>query len=169
MDETIEEQKKRLAEEAEVKNGFLQFLNTFQIDNEKDQMKAVRIYNFIIRQINSESLQGFLNDAEYIQIVKESTDALFQLIYIELSDFDDVIENIIKRQDEMTLADAGKFMSETKDFRDIYTELLRCDVIFASSKNFLWLLLTRIHNGRHLNVVLSEIESRRPIVKGSTA
>lgn len=137
----------RIEEDAELKEGRLQFFRSFDLSQEREKYKAEQIYNFIIRQVNNESLLGYLNDGEYMQVIVESTKSLFKLIYIELSDFDVLIDN-------------GDF--------EYSKELTHCDIIFTSSKHFLWLLYSRIHNGRHIEMVKEEIASRRPIIQQKT-
>lgn len=147
-----EEEKKRniesrIEEDAELKEGRLQFFRSFDLENEVERNKAEKIYNFIIRQVNNESLMGFLNDAEYMQVVYESTKALYKLIYIQLSDFDEMIN---------------------KGDYEYSKEINKCDIIYTSSKLFLWLLFTRIHNGRHIEIIKEEIASRKPIIQQKT-
>lgn len=114
------------------------FLNSFSLDNKRDKEKAVIIINYITRQLNNESLKGNIDYYQYRSLVLDSVKGLFKLIYIEFLDFDEKpkrMENIIKS-----------------------------DIVFASSNNLLQLLFTRVYKGADRELILEQIRSQRPIL-----
>lgn len=102
-------------------------------DDEKE--KAEKVFNFITQQLNEMSFRGEIDFVSYRLAVLRSVDALFKLIYFTLIDIDNKpLENILKG-----------------------------DILFASSKNFLILLFSRA-TGKDRELILKDIETKKPVV-----
>jgi hypothetical protein len=112
------------------------FLNSFSLENEGDKERAIIIINYIVRQLNNESLKGNLEYHQYRSMVLESVKGLFKLIYIE-------------------------FMSY-KDRKTYMEKLIQADIIFASANNLLQMLFTRVYNGADRDLIIRTIEANRP-------
>lgn len=103
-------------------------------DDEKE--KAEKVFNFISQQLNEMSFRGEIDFVSYKLAVMRSVDALFKLIYFTLIDIDGEkpLENMLKG-----------------------------DILFASSKNFLILLFSRA-TGKDRELILKDIETKKPVV-----
>jgi hypothetical protein len=112
------------------------FINSFSLENEGDKERAIIIINYIVRQLNNESLKGNLEYHQYRSMVLESVKGLFKLIYIE-------------------------FMSY-KDRKTYMEKLIQADIIFASANNLLQMLFTRVYNGADRDLIIRTIEANRP-------
>lgn len=112
------------------------FINSFSLENEGDKERAIIIINYIVRQLNNESLKGNLEYHQYRSMVLESVKGLFKLIYIE-------------------------FMSY-KDRKTYMEKLIQADIIFASANNLLQMLFTRVYNGADRDLIIKTIEANRP-------
>lgn len=112
------------------------FLNSFSLENEGDKERAIIIINYIVRQLNNESLKGNLEYHQYRSMVLESVKGLFKLIYIEF----------------MTYKDRKTYMEK----------LIQADIIFASANNLLQMLFTRVYNGADRDLIIRTIEANRP-------
>lgn len=114
------------------------FLQTFETSDPAEQKAAGMIINYIIRQLNNESLRGHLYYHQYRTLVLNSVRGLFKLIYLD-------------------------FLDLTPDSERMH-RLMRADVVFASAMNFMLMLFTRVFEGKDRQLIIHEIESRRPIM-----
>jgi len=114
------------------------FLKTFNPDNPQEIQGAGMIINYIIRQLNNESLKGTLDYHTYRTLVLESTKGLFKLIY-------------------------GDFLDLTPDAERMH-RLIRADVVFISANNFQRMLFSRVFLGRDRELIIKQIESQKPIL-----
>lgn len=140
-----------MEDETEEQRIFNQFVGTFpdipKYDNElltdtqKKELKralenrklAEDVVNYILRQLNSSSLRGVLHYEDYRTLVINASKGLFKLLYLENYSDDDV------------------------------DDLTRRDVIFASAFNFIFMLFTRVYEGKDYDYYIKELESRRPV------
>ncbi len=114
------------------------FLNSFSLENERDKERAIIIINYIVRQLNNESLKGKLDYYQYRSMVMEAVKGLFKLIYIEFLNWED------------------------KDLR--MNNIIKADIIFASSNNLLLMLFTRVYLGADRELIIKQIEAQRPLL-----
>ena len=114
------------------------FLSSFNLADEGEKAQAGKIINYIIRQLNNESLKGTLEYNQYRSLVLEAVKGLFKLIYVDFFDY---------TQDE-----------------DRMHRLVRADVVFASSCNFMLMLFTRVFNGKDRELIVKQIEAQRPLL-----
>jgi hypothetical protein len=117
------------------------FLATFDMRNKEDEMIATAVFNFIIRQLNADSLRGEINIEEYRILVLESVRSLFKLIFVET------------------------FETEGKTATQLDKEFLRRQVIFTSAKNFMLMLFSRVLYGRDREIIIKEIEARYALIR----
>jgi len=129
-------------ETTDVQKQLEYFLNTFSLDTERDKEKAIIIINYIVRQLNNESLKGKLEYYQYRSMVLEAIKGLFKLIYIEFLDYD--------------------IKEKRMEF------IIKADVIFASSNNLLQMLFTRVYLGADRELIIKQIESQRPLLVSNT-
>jgi len=109
--------------------------------NKEDEMIATAVFNFIIRQLNADSLRGEINIEEYRILVLESVRSLFKLIFVET------------------------FETEGKTAVQLDKEFLRRQVIFTSAKNFMLMLFSRVLYGRDREIIIKEIEARYALIR----
>jgi len=129
-------------ETTDVQKQLEYFLNTFSLDTERDKERAIIIINYIVRQLNNESLKGKLEYYQYRSMVLEAIKGLFKLIYIEFLDYD--------------------IKEKRMEF------IIKADVIFASSNNLLQMLFTRVYLGADRELIIKQIESQRPLLVSNT-
>lgn len=103
---------------------------------EKD--KAVIIIDYIIRQLNNESLKGHLDYYQYTSLVMHAVRGLFKLIYLDFFEY--------------------------KEDDDRLHRLVRSDVIYNSAYNLMMMLFTRVYLGRDRDLIIKQIESTRPVM-----
>jgi hypothetical protein len=113
------------------------FLESFDQTNEQEMAGAGKIINYIIRQLNNESLKGTLDYYQYRSLVLAGIKGLFKLIYLD-------------------------FLDLTPD-PDRMRRLIHSDVVFASASNFLFMLFTRVYLGKDRDIILKQIEAQKPI------
>lgn len=113
-------------------------MSSFELADERERTKAGVIVNYIIRQLNNESLKGRLDYAQYRSLVISAVKGLFKLVYVDFFDYE-------KDSDRMH-------------------RLIRADVVFASSQNFMLMLFTRVFEGRDREIIIKQIEAQRPIL-----
>lgn len=123
-------------ETGDIEREFELFLNTFDSEDPEERRKASKIINYIIRQLNNESLKGDLQWDQYKTLVLKGIKGLFKLIYIDYFDYSPI---------------------------NRMHKLIRADIIFASSSNFLLMLFTRVYEGRDRDLICRQIEAQRPI------
>ncbi len=118
---------------------FQRFKATFDLSNARDRMLASDVVDFVFRQITSDTLQGFLTDQDLVDVEMRAVRGLGKLGLPQTWP-DDLPPDMGIRGEE----------------------LMRREIIVDSAINFMHLLFTRIHRGRHLDTVRKEIDSKRP-------
>ena len=122
---------------SDVQKQIEMFKSTFDSADPKEHEKAVIIIDYIIRQLNNESLKGHLDYYQYTSLVMHAVRGLFKLIYLD-------------------------FFAFEKD-EDRLHRLVRSDVIYNSSYNLMMMLFTRVYLGRDRDLILKMLEAQRPI------
>ncbi|MGB9561291.1 MAG: hypothetical protein ACPL6C_00615 [bacterium] len=125
---------------ADIDKSIELFKATFDMNDVKEREKALIIIDYIIRQLNQESLKGHLDYYQYCSLVMHAVKGLFKLIYIDFYNFDN---------------DGNRL-----------ERLIRADVIYNSSYNFMMMLFTRVFEGRDRELIIRQIESQRPVYVG---
>lgn len=118
------------------------FKTTFDMSNEDERQKAVIIIDYIIRQLNNESLKGHLDYYQYCSLVMHAVKGLFKLIYIDFFNYNNDEERMHR--------------------------LVRADVIYNSAYNFMMMLFTRVYEGRDRQLIIKQIEAQRPMLLGGS-
>ena len=124
-------------ETTNIQSEFDLFLKSFE-DNPEEHKYAGKIINYIIRQLNNESLKGYVEFSQYKSLVLSSTKGLFKLIYLD-------------------------FLNSKRD-EDRMHRLIRADVIFTSAQNFMLMLFTRVLMGKDRELIIKQIESVKPML-----
>ena len=125
-------------ETANVENEYNLFLRSFDLSNEEEKQRAGIIINYIIRQLNNESLRGVVDYYQYRTLVLQAVRGLFKLIYLD-------------------------FFDATADEKRM-ERLVHADVVFASSENFMLMLFTRVFMGKDRELIVKQIEAARPLL-----
>ena len=123
---------------ADIKKEIDLFLQSFEAKDSGEKERASCIINYIVRQLNIESLKGRLEWHQYRTLVIEAVKGLFKLIYVD-------------------------FFNYTPS-SDRLQQLVHADVVFASSNNFMQMLFTRVFNGADRELIIKQIESQRPLL-----
>lgn len=118
----------------DIKKQYEIFLKTF---DEGEQPTASMIINYIVRQLNNESLKADVPFEQYRSLVVAGVKGLFKLIYLDFFDFAPDKERMHR--------------------------LIRADVIFTSANNFMLMLFTRVFMGKDRELIIKQIESSRPL------
>jgi len=164
--------------EEEVEKQFEIFLKTFG-ENEEDKKKAVQIINYISRQLNDKTLRGYI-EHEFGFAVQHASKGLWYLCFLEQMRFpeDFFVEEQKKMAEELELSIEDihanhelldelyrryyeRLKKENYSFEE---ELIHAKTIWKSSFNLMYLLFTRVHKGRDYELILKEIESRKPVM-----
>jgi hypothetical protein len=147
------------------------FNKTFS-DTPRDKLQGQEIINNIIRQLNNHSLRGYINNGEFRDLVVNSTKELFYLIFLQQFEFP---EDYTKRMEDEAIAkftDAGstnpdqikEYMEKrSKDYNE-EGEIIHAKIINKSSWNLMYLLMTRVAEGRDYKLIEAEINSKKPIL-----
>ncbi len=126
---------------ADIQKQIELFKSTFDMASPEEKDRAVIIIDYIIRQLNNESLKGHLDYHQYTSLVMHAVRGLFKLIYLDFFDYND---------DE-----------------DRLHRLVRSDVIYNSAYNLMMMLFTRVYLGRDRDLIIKQIEATRPILMSS--
>ncbi len=131
------------------------------VEKLKDEMKALKL--------SDSEMNAFLRFLGTFNI-KEKQEAL-------------LAQRVVKYIIRQINSDSLKGVISIYDFRDVYipavkglfkliylenysNNLVRHDIIFHSAKNYMFLLFTRVLNGRDREILIKELEAKRPIVLG---
>jgi len=125
-------------ETTNIENEYNLFLRSFDLGNEEEKQRAGIIINYIIRQLNNESLRGVVDYYQYRTLVLQAVRGLFKLIYLD-------------------------FFDATADSKRM-ERLVHADVVFASSENFMLMLFTRVFMGKDRELIVKQIEAARPLL-----
>ena len=123
---------------SDIKSEINLFLESFELENEEERKYAGKIINYVIRQLNNESLKGVVEFSQYKNFVLSSVKGLFKLIYLDFLD--------CKNNDERM------------------HRLIRADVVYTSAMNFMLMLFTRVLGGKDRELIIKQIESVKPML-----
>ena len=135
--------------DADVDNQLDQFEKSFSNDLDATaKNRSSQIIKYIIRQFNNHSLRGFIEYEEFRQLVMNASKGLFYLIFTEQFKFPDDLTEEEKA--------SGKYSEDA--------QLLYSKTIFKSSFNLMYLLMTRVYKGKDYELIMAEINSRKPVL-----
>lgn len=111
------------------------FLLSFPSDEKR---KGEVIFDYVLQQLNEMTLKGEIDFVSYKIAITKAVTGLFKLIYFRLTDLDS---------------------------EDPNTEILKADIMFSASRNFLILAFSRA-SGKDRELIIKEIEAKRPLMVG---
>ncbi len=117
---------------------YKRFLATFDVSNKMDLLLSKELVDFIFRQLNDYTLEGYIGDEDLKYVEMRGVTGMSRMTLIQTFESDDM--------------PLGKF----------HIELMRRRTILESAVNFFHIVLTRIHRGRHLDTKRREIDAKRP-------
>lgn len=148
--------------ESEIERQFEIFEKTFSPE-EKEQ--ALEIISHISRSLNDKTLRGKINFEEFKTLLLSNVEPLFYLSVIKhFNYFEDRLAE--KSLDEMSYEELERLYVETEKNSDD-AELLKGKEKFWSALTLTYLLFTRVLDGKDLELIRAEIESRKPTLIAS--
>lgn len=118
----------------EERTSFIKLMQTFG-----DQPDVgVKLINYVLSQLNTDTLRGYVNYNEFQWLHLKSSSGAYKLLFLQLHD--------------------------EKAPKEKWNEYFaRRQVALTQVNNLLYLLLTRVYEGRDYRLKLAEIDSKKPV------
>jgi hypothetical protein len=118
------------------------------------------VVNYVIAQLNNESLIGNINEFEYRVLLRECIDGLYCLVYIDLANGKKKLQ---KTEDgKLTIIESENLVLTDKQLEDLKRMQ---DSLYFAAKNLSVMCFTRVRNGLDHDLKKAEIEAKsRPII-----